>query len=480
MKRFLWIFTLVLFLAAAGSAGLLWYRPALVESKVGGVFGGRLASLTSKLIPPEEEEALPFRLATVEKGEIFSRITTTGTVNPVSSVTVSTQVSGTIKDLPVDVPVRVKKGDIIARLDQDLFRAEVLQAQARVAKARANLAKERAGVEMLKSRVAASIEGTRTAYENLGEKHRRNKDLVGRNLISREQYESVKASYDLAAARFREESARVDEVKVKQAVIAGIRAEVQQAEAELEMARIRLNRSVIRAPISGVIIQKTVEAGQTVAASLSSPPLVKIAELAQMKVDAWVDEADIGKVEVGQAVEFEVDSYPGRVFKGKVVRIFPTPEIKDNVVTYDTEIRVGNDDLALKPGMTANVTVVLARRQDVLIVPSAALRVNGRDIRKLYPDMPTRRGRRGRRPSAEERRRRLLEGRGAVWVFRDDKPGRARIRFGATDAKNMEIVSGLEVGDQVIVGIRSQAMKRLANTGNRTTSRVRSRILGGL
>ena len=379
----------------------------------------------------------------------------------------------------MDVPVRVEKGDIIARLDQDLFRAEVLQAQARVAKVRASLAKERAGVDMLKARVAASIAGTRAAFENLGEKHRRNKDLVTRNLISREQYESIKAGFELAAARFREESARVDEVKVKQAVIAGIRAEVQQAEAELEMARIRLNRSVIRAPISGVVIEKTVEAGQTVAASLSSPPLVKIAELAAMKVDAWVDEADIGRVKVGQDVEFQVDSYPGRIFKGKVVRIFPSPLIKDNVVTYDTEIRVRNDDLALKPGMTANVTVILAKRQDVLIAPSAALRVSGRDIRKLYPDMP-RRGRRGRRPSAEERRRRLLEGRGAVWVFRDDKPARARIRFGATDAKNMEIVSGLDADDQVIVGIRSEAMKRVANTGNRTTSRVRSRILGGL
>ena len=480
MKRFLWIFALVLVLAGAGGAGLLWYRPALVESKVGAVFGGRLSSLTSKLISSEGKEVLPFRLAKVEKGEIYSRITTTGTVNPVSSVTVSTQVSGTIKDLPVDVPDRVEKGDIIARLDQDLFRAEVLQAQARVAKAEANLAKERAGVEMLKSRVAASIEGTRVAFENLEEKHRRNKDLVGRQLISRDQYESVKAGYELAAARFREESARVDEVKVKQAVIAGIRAEVQQAEAELEMARIRLNRSVIRAPISGVIIQKTVEAGQTVAASLSSPPLVKIAELAEMKVDAWVDEADIGRVKVGQHVEFQVDSYPGRVFRGKVVRIFPTPEIKDNVVTYDTEIRVANDDLALMPGMTANVTIVLARREDVLIAPSTALRVNGRDIRKLYPDMSGGGQRRGRRPSAEERRRRLLEGRGAVWLFRDGKPARARIRFGATDAKNMEIISGLEVDDQVIVGIRSAAMKRVANTGNRATSRVRSRILGGL
>ena len=346
-----------------------------------------------------------------------------------------------------------------------------------MAKAKANLAKEQAGVEMLKSRVAASIAGTKAAFESLEEKHRRNKDLVGRNLISREQYESIQAEYERAAARYREESARVDEVKVKQAVIAGIRADIQQAEAELEMARVRLNRSVVVAPISGVVIQKTVEAGQTVAASLSSPPLVKIAELEEMKVSAFVDEADIGKVKVGQEVEFSVDSYPGRTFEGKVVRIFPSPLIKDNVVTYDTEIRVPNKDLALKPGMTANVTIILARRQDVLIAPGAALRISGRDIRQLYPDLPRRGGGRRRgRPSAEQRRRWMLEGRGGVWVYRDDKPARARIRFGATDARNMEIVSGLEAGDQVIVGIRSEAMKRATNT----TSRVRSRILGGL
>ncbi len=477
MKRVIWIGAIVLVLAGAGGAGLFLYDPALVESSVGSVRSG-LSSLTGRFTSADEtKKVFPFRLAKAERGEIFSRITTTGTVNPVSSVTVSTQVSGTIQDMPVDVPMRVRKGDLIARLDQDLFRAQLLQAEAKVAKARANLARELAGVEMLKSRVAASIAGTKAAFDSLEEKHRRNKDLAGRNLISREQYESIQAEYERAAARHREESARVDEVKVKQAVIAGIRADIQQTEAELEMARVRLNRSVVVAPISGVVIQKTVEAGQTVAASLSSPPLVKIAELEEMKVSAFVDEADIGKVEVGQEVEFSVDSYPGRTFEGKVVRIFPSPLIKDNVVTYDTEIRVPNKDLALKPGMTANVTIILARRQNVLIAPGAALRVSGRDIRQLYPDLPRPGGGRRRgRPSAEQRRRWMLEGRGGVWVYQDDKPVRKRIRFGATDARNMEVVSGLEVGDQVIVGIRSEAMKRATNT----TSRVRSRILGGL
>lgn len=474
MKRFWWIFVPVLVLA--GGAGVFWYRPALVESKVGALTGD-LSSLTSRLLPAEAETVMPFRLAAVEKGRIFARITTTGTVNPVSAVTVSTQVSGTIEDLPVDVPVRVKEGDLVARLDQDLFRAEVLKAEARLAKARADLAKERAGVQMLKSRIAAGIEGTRAQFRKLEERYRRNRDLVSRKLISHDAYESVKADFELASARFREESARVDEVKVKEAVIAGIRAQVQQAEAELEIARVRLDRSVIRAPISGIVIHKTVEAGQTVAASLSSPPLVKIAELTRMKVDAWVDEADIGKVEVGQDVEFQVDSYPGRVFEGKVVRIFPSPEIKDNVVTYDTEIRVANDDLALKPGMTANVTVVLARKDDVLVAPNAALRVRGRDVRQLYPELGGG-SRRGRRPSAEQRRRWRAEGRGAVWVYRDGQPRRQRIRFGAIDARNMEVLSGLRQGDQVIVGIRAEAMQGTASTPRR--SWVRSRILGGL
>lgn len=474
MKRYWWIFVLVLVLA--GGAGVFWYRPALVESKVGALTGD-LSSLTSRLLPAEAETVMPFRLAAVEKGRIFARITTTGTVNPVSAVTVSTQVSGTIEDLPVDVPVRVEEGDLVARLDQDLFRAEVLKAEARLAKARADLARERAGVQMLKSRIAAGIEGTRAQFRKLEERYRRNRDLVSRKFISHDAYESVKADFELASARFREESARVDEVKVKEAVIDGIRAQVQQAEAELEIARVRLDRSVIRAPISGIVIHKTVEAGQTVAASLSSPPLVKIAELTRMKVDAWVDEADIGKVEVGQDVEFQVDSYPGRVFEGKVVRIFPSPEIKDNVVTYDTEIRVANDDLALKPGMTANVTVVLARKDGVLVAPNAALRVRGRDVRQLYPELgggP----RRGRRPSAEQRRRWRAEGRGAVWVYKDGRPRRQRIRFGAIDARNMEVLSGLRQGDQVIVGIRAEAMQGTASTPRR--SWVRSRILGGL
>ncbi|MCH6545246.1 MAG: HlyD family secretion protein, partial [Deltaproteobacteria bacterium] len=250
-------------------------------------------------------------------------------MNPVLSVTVSTQVSGTIKDLAVDVNSRVKVGQLIAILDQDLFRAEVLQAEAKVEDALANLAKEKAGVKMQKDQIAASIAETKASYENLEEKYKRASELFRRDLISKEAYDGVKAEWEMAASRFKESSARVDETKVKQANIQAAEAKVKIARATLELAQVKAKRSVIRAPVSGIVIAKNVEAGQTVAASLSSPPIVTIAELTKMKVDAWVDEADIGNVREGQKVQFQVDAYPARIFRGEVVKIYPSPQIQN-------------------------------------------------------------------------------------------------------------------------------------------------------
>lgn len=461
MKKFFFFLLVCACILGAGGLGLFWFKPqtfALVKGEVDSVTG-EIVALKQRIFGPDGKEVSPFRLASVERGEIFSRILTTGTVNPVSSVTVSTQVSGTIKELAVEVTSEVEEGDLIARLDQDLFRAELLQAEARLDKARANLAREKAGVNMLKSRIDASIAGTRSSFKNLEDKYRRNQSLFQRQLISRDEFDTIKADYELAAARFREESARIDEVAVKEAEIKAMEAEVQQAEAELEIARVTLDRSVIRAPISGIVIEKTVEAGQTVAANFSSPPLVKIADLTSMKVDAWVDEADIGRVEVGQTVEFEVDSYPARVFHGKVVRIFPSPELKDNVVTYDTEIRVANEDLALKPGMTANVTIILARKDGVPILPTSALRIRARDIRARYPNLAAD-GDGVLQTSPEEQRRRFLEGKGTVWRYRGGTPEPVAIRFGESDTKNMEVLEGLGEGDQVIVGLNADGASR--------------------
>ena len=459
MKKYLfWASTVILLV------GFFWVRPQIFAVK-------------------ESAVSIPFQLAEVKKGEIFARVTTTGTVNPVLSVTVSTQVSGTIKELPVDVNSRVKKGQLIARLDQDLFKAEMLQVQARLEDALANLVREKAGVKMQKDQIDASIAATKASYKNVKQKYKRASELYRRELISKDDYETAKAEWEMGKSRLKETSARIDETKVKEANIMAAQAQVKRARAELKMAQIQLNRSVVRAPISGIVIEKNVEAGQTVAASLQSPPLVTIADLTKMKVDAWVDEADIGRVKVGQKVRFQVDSYPSRIFKGRVVRIYPSPQIQNNVVTYDTEIHVGNEDLALKPGMTANVTIILARKNDVLISPHTALRIQRRDIRKVYPEIGEEHRTEHRRTSLEERaaraRRRFLEGKGRVWVYRNGKPERVHIRFGATDARSMEIVDGLGEGDKVVVGILTESVKSQTRSRGRRASWIRRRILGG-
>ena len=293
----------------------------------------------------------------------------------------------------------------------------------------------------------------------------------------------MKAEWEMAASRFKESSARVDETKVKQANIQAAQAKVKIARAALELSQVKLKRSMIRAPVSGIVIAKNVEAGQTVAASLSSPPIVTIAELTRMKVDAWVDEADIGSVRVGQEVQFQVDSYPDRNFSGEVVKIYPTPQVLNNVVTYDTEIHVENEDLALKPGMTANVTIILVRKDDVLLAPHAGLRIRRRDIRKVYPEIDQgqsggRKGRKGKRSGRARGQR--PRGRGNLWVYRNGKPERARVRYGARDAKNIEILKGLNEGDRVIVGILADAMQTAeGRPRGRRASWIRRRILGG-
>jgi len=444
-------------------------------------------SVSSPISAVRADPAIPVELAEVKKGEIYSRITTTGTVKPVLAITVSTQVSGTIRTLSVDVNSSVKKGDLIAQLDQDMFRAEVLQAEAKLEEAKGQLAKEELGVQMQRDQIDAGIAVNQALSKNLAEKFKRAEELYRRELTSKEELESARADWLTSRARLRESSARVDERKVKQADIATMRARVKNAQAELDMAQIRLERSEIRAPIAGLVIQKNVEEGQTVAASFQSPPLVTLADLTKMKVDAWVDEADVGNVKVAQAVDFTVDSFPDRIFKGEVVKIKPSPEIQDNVVVYPTEIHVSNDDLALKPGMTANVTIILAKKSDVLVIPSAAMRVSRQQITSLYPNLDqggsegsnqARRRFQGMSPEqrAEFRRKQMLAGRARVWVYRKDQPENVRIRFGALDAQNMEIVEGLKEGDQVIVGIKTSA----SGTASPSSSRGReiSRMFG--
>jgi HlyD family secretion protein len=281
-----------------------------------------------------------YRLAKIERGPIAATIASTGTVNPVTSVQVGTQVSGQIRELYVDFNSPVKKGDLIARIDPETFEYRVRQAQADVEAARSSVG--RAQVSLI------------NAERDL----KRTRELVERNFVSPAELDRAQSTYDLAAA----------EVRTAQAVVA-------QRNAQLATARVDLSRTEIRAPVDGVVIKRSVDVGQTVAASLQAPELFVIArDLSDMQVDTSIDEADIGRVRVGQRATFSVDAFPGRQFSGEVRSVRKAAQMVQNVVTYIAIISARNERGDLLPGMTANVRIVTEARDAVLKVPNAALR----------------------------------------------------------------------------------------------------------
>ncbi len=280
-----------------------------------------------------------FVTVAVEKGTLRSEITCAGTLRPLVEVLVGSQVSGTIKEVLVDFESVVKAGDLLALIDPALFEAKLMQAQADEQAAQADLA---------------------MSHVDLEEKLRdlkRQKSLFDRNSISESQFDTAKTKADLAAAQVRINQART-----------------AQAEAKAKEARLQLDYTRIISPMNGVVIARSVDPGQTVAASFQAPVMFKIAEdLSRMQVHTNVDEADIGRVVTGQIATFSVSAFPDRVFNATVARIRNEPTVEQNVVTYNTELRVANDDLTLRPGMTAYVRILVQELPDVLMVPEAAL-----------------------------------------------------------------------------------------------------------
>jgi HlyD family secretion protein len=289
-------------------------------------------------------DAVPqFLSAAVSRGDILDSVEATGTLEAVTTVQVGTQVSGTIRSLRADYNSRVRKGEIIAELEPSLFQTQVDQAKATVV------------------RLQADVERARVDVEDTQLKLRRAKQLWEQQLIAQTDLETANAT------------ARQAEAALKAA-----QAQVAQSRASLSQTEVNIGHTIIRAPIDGVVISRNVDVGQTVAASMSAPTLFVIAnDLARMRVNASVDEADIGRVQAGQAVTFKVDAYPNETFSGTVSQVRLQPVREQNVVSYVTIIDVPNPDLKLKPGMTANVTVEIARASDVLRVPNAALRFRG-------------------------------------------------------------------------------------------------------
>lgn len=313
--------------------------------------------------------AVQYRTAKIERGPLSATVSASGSVNPVTQVSVGTQVSGQIKELLVDFNSEVKAGQLIAQIDPETFEYRVRQAQADVDAARASVLTAQANV--LASRAALS-----RAQVEAAEAQRdldRKQSLVDRQFIAQIEADRARALVNTTAETVKSAQAQVG---VTEAQVQNARAIVAQREAQLAQARVDLSRTRITSPVSGIVIKRAVERGQTVAASLQAPELFVIARnLMDMQVDASIDESDVGRIRTGQRATFTVDAFPGQTFEGAVTQVRKAAQTVANVVTYVAVIQFSNANGRLLPGMTANVRVVTEQRESVLKVPNAALRV---------------------------------------------------------------------------------------------------------
>jgi HlyD family secretion protein len=306
----------------------------------------------------------------VERGDIRDIVQATGTINAVTTVQVGSQVSGTISQLFADFNSRVKRGQVVARIDPSLFQGALLQARADYENAKANLAASQANLEKAKATAIQSKQD----YE-------RTRGLTAAGVMSQQQLDLAKATTDSEQAAVSASQAQVDQA----------RAQVQQKSAAVTVAKTNLDHTIITAPIDGIVVNRSVDVGQTVAASLQAPTLFTIAQdLTKMQVYAKTDESDVGQIRPGQPVIFRVDAFPKDRFNGHVVQVRMNPTTVQNVVTYDTIVEFENRDMKLFPGMTAYVDIPVASANNVIKVPNGALRFKpslpAEEIARLYQE----------------------------------------------------------------------------------------------
>lgn len=349
----------------------------------------------------KKDDTVNFTTEAVAPANIENSVTATGSIEAVKTVTVGTQVSGIIDKLYVDYNSVVKKGQVIAELDKQNLQSQLNSSKAALSEAQANLTSALSDLAYQK----ANYERYRTLYK--------------KGLISANDYEQARLSWQTASA-----------------TVAQRRDAVASAREEVNRAQTNLSYAVITSPIDGVVISKSVEEGQTVAASYSTPTLFTIAkDLKDMRVIADVDEADIGGVKVGQRVTFTVDAYPDDTFEGSVTQVRQEATTTNNVVTYEVVISAPNQDLKLKPGLTANVTIYTQETKGVLSVPSKALRftpekdaVGGRKIKDVS------------------------NAKNKVWTLEGNTLVAHRVTIGSTDGTHTQILSGIKKGQKVITG----------------------------
>jgi HlyD family secretion protein len=431
-----------------------------------------------------------FRTVAVSRGPLIFAVSATGTLNAVITVQVGSQVSGQVKELYADFNSPVKKDQVIARIDPDSFEAKVNQARAQVDAAsalvlnqEAVVEKTRADVQNARAALAAARAQTAKSQVAVVDSRRtlgRNRDLRQRGLIAQADEDTAQAAYDSAGAQLEasraQEEAQVSAVRaaeaqlrVAEAMLKNATAQVAQNEAALRQAQVDLDHTYIRAPVDGVVVGRTVDVGQTVAASLQAPTLFTIAQdLTNMQVDTNVDEADVGRVKVGQHATFTVDSFPGRAFTGEVVQIRKAPLVVQNVVTYDVVVTARNSDQRLLPGMTANVRIVIEQKESVLQVPNAALRFRPAGMETPERDRPVRPG--GAAPGGGGAGSGIRAGgapTGRVWVVgADGKPAAMPLLLGIGDGTYTEVAKGdLQEGQQVIVGVAASGDRQPLSPG---------------
>ena len=426
-----------------------------------------------------KNNGVQYKTVPIQNGSLRATVTATGTVNAVKTVLVGTQVSGTLKELHVDFNSQVKKGQVIAEIDPASLQAQVDQARANMLAAKANVEKAK-----------ATLEDSKKARD-------RNRQLFSKDLIAKSDLDTSEATHDSNSAQ-----------------VNSVTAQVAQTEAALRFAETNLGYTKIVSPVDGIVVSRSVDVGQTVAASFQTPTLFTIAQdLTKMQIDTNIDEADIGKIKTEQDVEFSVDAYPDRTFHGIVDQIRIAPITVQNVVTYDVVIKVDNSDLTLKPGMTANVSVVVANKEKILKIPNAALRFkppetagvtvsvkgstnnktgasqpsgkptdksDNTDVRAASPTDKTGgrpagrtadgNGRPSGRPAGVDGK--PAEGVSAtaqraypIWILENSKPKQVMVTTGISDGSFTEITSGdVAEGQEVIVGLSSTTTSKTSNT----------------
>ena len=403
-KRGKWLKRLLVLILLAVAAAFAW--PRLEGDKNGG--GG-----------------MRFTTRPAEKGDLTVTVTASGTLEPTNQVDVGSELSGIVKSVEADYNDPVKKKQVLAVLDTSKLQAQVLQSRASLESAKAKVLQAEATIE----------EATRQLerLEQLGK-------LSGARAVSQYDLDSAKANLARAVA---DRAAAV--------------ASVSQAQASLEVSETDLSKAVIYSPIDGVVLTRSVEPGQTVAASLQAPVLFTIAEdLKQMELHVDVDEADVGKVKEGQRAVFYVDAYPDRAFPAKISQVRYGAETVDGVVTYETVLNADNSDLSLRPGMTATADIVVEEIRDAVLIPNAALRFS--------PPIPAKSGPSGgggilgklffRPPRGPEKERREKGGdkqSQKVWTLRDGRPASVPVTLGVSNGSMTQVLEGLEPGTELIV-----------------------------